>query len=529
MAHEIELKLEATPAASARIARLPWLRRLARGPAQRERLVTVYFDTAKLKLREQGVAVRVRHAGQRRLQTVKTASQGASGAFARHEWEHEIRGDTPNLRLAAHTALGPLATKRLQRKLKPIFETVIERITLPIRSGGSDLELAIDRGHIRAHGGSTREPVSEIEIELKRGDAVEVARIAKRLARSVPLAYGPRSKAERGYALRAGAASSAVYAAAIDLDPQLSTSASFQAIGLACLDHALSNDRAARAGDAEGIHQMRVGLRRLRAAISVFKEMVRGPGTETVKRELKWLTRQLSPARDFDVLIEERVRPLRKTAPIAVEAGILEQELDARRTAGREQAKSALESRRYRAIGLDTALWLADGAWRRSGDAPGAALRKRPAAEFAAEALAKRSRKILKKARRVDELDVRARHKLRIAIKKLRYACEFFSSLYPGGKRKARLKRFSKILKSLQSSLGTLHDMEVHEGLAAKIAHPQSRSRSRRRSRTGTRSQAPEALAMGFITGQEQKQAAACLAQINEATRRLSTLRAFWS
>ncbi len=518
MAEEIELKLLTSSAAAAKAARLPWLRRLASGPAQRRRLVTVYFDTASLKLRRHRIAIRIRHVGEQRLQTIKAASNGESGAFGRHEWEQEIAGDAPDLSLAKGTALAPLVTKKLVRKLKPVFETVIERTALPIRSGGSELELAIDRGQIRAHGGGEREAVSEIEIELKRGDPAELARVARRLARSVPVAYGARSKAERGYALIAGEADEAVRAAEIDLDARLAAGEAFQAIGLACLDHALSNERAARAGDVEGVHQMRVGLRRLRAAISVFKEMVQGPRTESLKADLKWLTDQLSPVRDLDVLIEERVRPLRKAAPIAAEAGVLEQDLDARRKARRERAKEVLESGRYRAIGLRAALWLADGAWLRSDDALVAACRARPAAEFAAEALARRTRKIVRKARRIETLDVRARHKLRIAVKKLRYACEFFSGLFAGAKRQARLERFAKTLNALQSTLGTLHDIEIHEGLAATIARP----------RRPAPSQAREALAMGFIAGQEQKQAASCVAAIEDAAARLSRLPAFW-
>ncbi len=518
MAREIELRLKMRPAAAATVARLPWLLRLASGPAERHRLRSIYFDTAKLKLRRRGVAIRVRHAGKRRLQTLKSADGGENGVFARHEWEHEIQGDVPDLRLARDTALGLLATKRLQRKLRPIFETVIERTTLPIHCGGTDLELAIDRGHIRARGGRQREPVSEIEIELKRGDPAELTRLARRLARSVPVAYGPRTKADRGYALSAGEADGPVQAGAIALAGTLTASEAFQVIALACLDHALANDRAARAGAAEGIHQMRVGLRRLRAALSLFKHMLPGAATDAVKAELRWLTDQLSPVRDLDVLLEERVRPLRHTSPVAAEAGVLEQDLDARRDAVRERAKAALESARYRAIGLRAALWLADGPWLRREDARAAALRARPVAAFAAEALAKRSRNIARRARRIEQLDARARHELRIAVKKLRYATEFFASLFTGGKREARLKRFSKTLRALQSVLGTLHDIDVHAGVATSIAHP----------RPQTRLRASEAFAMGFIAGQERKLADSCIAAINAAAVRLSRLPAFW-
>jgi inorganic triphosphatase YgiF len=132
--------------------------------------------------------------------------------------------------------------------------------------------------------------------------------IADRLAQSVALAYAARSKQERGYALSAKQAVKPVRGGVIDLDPEVSTGAAFQTIGLSCLDHAVANDRAVRKGDAEGTHQMRVGLRRLRAAISVFKELLQGPETEAIKTELKWLTEQLGPARDFQVLVEQRVR-----------------------------------------------------------------------------------------------------------------------------------------------------------------------------------------------------------------------------
>jgi triphosphatase len=64
------------------------------------------------------------------------------------------------------------------------------------------LELAIDRGEIRA--GRRSEPISEIEIEVKDGTPVEVVRLARRIATETQAAYGPKTKAGRGYALRAG-------------------------------------------------------------------------------------------------------------------------------------------------------------------------------------------------------------------------------------------------------------------------------------------------------------------------------------
>lgn len=519
MASEIELKLGLAPGAAHQVARLPWLRELSGGRMECRRLQSVYFDTPRLELRDRGVMLRVRHTEGGHLQTIKAIANGAGAPFARGEWEHELSGDTPDMRLAKGTPLRPLARKkRLRRKLKPVFETVVERTTFPIRAGSAELELAVDRGHVRARGMRQREPINEIELELKRGDPGELSNIARRLSRSVAVAYAPRSKAERGYALRCRHADAPVRSTEIALDANSTAGAAFRTIGFSCLDHALANERAVRRGDPEGVHQMRVGLRRLRAAISVFKTMLQGPETEAVKRELKWLTEQLGAARDLDVLITERVHPLRDAEPIGAEAEILEHDLDVQRQAGLDQAKAAMDSDRYRAIGLDVALWLAHGTWSRSGVAARRKCRDTPVDEFARAALARRLQKILKKARRVERLEPRARHKLRIAVKKLRYACDFFAGIFPGAKRDARRKRFCKLLKSLQGHLGTLNDMEVHKQLAMSIA----------RSGTHGAAQPRKALAMGFITGREERQAGSCLAGIARAAGQLARLPAYW-
>ena len=184
MGREVELKLEDPSSAVDEVARLPWLSEVTNGQAKREKLVTVYFDTPKSKLRKHGLVLRIRHSGSNRLQTIKALQKGARGSFGRNEWEERIAGDKPVLKLANGTALEPLATKKLQRKLKPEFETVIERAAFPIRSGEADLEIAVDHGHIEAR--ESREPVSEIEIELKRGDRSAIATIAERLANRFP-------------------------------------------------------------------------------------------------------------------------------------------------------------------------------------------------------------------------------------------------------------------------------------------------------------------------------------------------------
>jgi CHAD domain-containing protein len=267
-----------------------------------------------------------------------------------------------------------------------------------------------------------------------------------------PVTYGARSKAERGYALCSDEAGQPVRAASIPLDISATSSETFTAIGLSCLKQLLSNREALIDGEAEGVHQMRVGLRRLRAAISLFEPLLRHADTEAVKRELKWLTDQLGPARDYEDLIGDRLRPLRQAEPDVGELRVLNQEL-------RTGAK-------------------------RASTRPGR----------------------------------RSRVMLRIAVKKLRYGSDFFASLFGSNKQNSRRKAFEKALTSLQDSLGTLNDIEVHRRLAKSVVH----------ARRPIKKKAEKSFAMGYITGGERKQVEKCLAHGRNAGRELAAMTPFW-
>ena len=181
------------------------------------------------------------------------------------------------------------------------------------------------------------------------------------------------------------------------------------------------------------------------------------------------------PGTSFEVLIEERVRPLRAAGSSATGVRILDQDLQARRRQALDRACGALDSERYRRLGLRVALWLAQGRWAQDDDPLAIARRERPAPDFAAEVLGKRMKKIAKKIRKLDALSARDRHRLRIEIKKLRYAAEFFAGFFGGRKRGTRRRRVNKILKDLQASLGTLNDIEVHKHLAKTVISSEQR------------------------------------------------------
>ena len=113
---EVELKLELPPASLPSIKQVPLLKALKPSPS-RTAEISVYFDTDKYKLRKNGLMLRVRRIGHRRVQTIKASS--SLGQFERAEWENQIAGNEPDLSLAKDSPLGRLASDKLRRQLKP--------------------------------------------------------------------------------------------------------------------------------------------------------------------------------------------------------------------------------------------------------------------------------------------------------------------------------------------------------------------------------------------------------------------------
>ena len=143
-AREVELKLEVPAHSLYRLARSPLLQAARKRSPKPATLVSVYFDTDKLKLRNKGLTLRVRRTGRRHIQTIKQESGENSTLFTRDEWEHQIGGRRPDLDVARDAALGPVFSKKVRHSLKPIFETRVRRTVYPIQSGDSEIELTVD-------------------------------------------------------------------------------------------------------------------------------------------------------------------------------------------------------------------------------------------------------------------------------------------------------------------------------------------------------------------------------------------------
>jgi triphosphatase len=214
---EIELKLEFDPADLARIRAHPLL---AATDSQRKTLRSIYYDTADFVLRKAGVSLRVRDSNGQFVQTIKRANDNA-GLFDRSEWEHEVKDRDIDLIAASGTALEPLLSVRVRDALRPVFETRVKRTVYQLVRDGSDIEIALDRGEVEA--GGRKAPIHELELELKRGEAAELFRLARELDATVPLRIAGKVKAERGYELVEDAHQAFEKARPIQLDPSIAS------------------------------------------------------------------------------------------------------------------------------------------------------------------------------------------------------------------------------------------------------------------------------------------------------------------
>lgn len=444
---EIELKLEAPPgdldglAAALTAAGVRFKSRTMRAR---------YFDTPDLSLRGAGLSLRIRQSGRKRVQTLKAEGAALGALFARPEWERPVESDEPVLDESAGPLRSLLPDAALD-DLRPAFAVDVTRRLGTVTVGTSQIEAVIDRGVIRS--GDRENSVAEVELELKDGSPASLFALARRLNEAAPVRLGMLTKSDRGYRLLDAAGDKPVKGARAVIPAESSAGEAFQAIAGACLrQFRLNEDLLLRTEDPDALHQARVALRRLRSALSIFKQVVADARFEHLRTELRWLAATLGGARDLDVLIARS-----GDQPVLVEA----------RTQAYAQVAEALASSRTRLLMLDLAEWLAIGAWRTAHADPGAVAE--PADRFATAMLDRLRRRLKKRGKRLRKLDDEGRHQVRIEAKKLRYTAEFFAGTFPRPKRARRARRFIDAMQALQGHLGDLNDLATAPVVLARL------------------------------------------------------------
>ena len=273
---------------------------------------------------------------------------------------------------------------------------------------------------------------------------------------------------------RAEPDTAAVRAAPLRLTRQLTAEQAFRRIAANCREQVAANHAAVARGNApEALHQMRVGLRRLRSALDLYAPLLELPGA--LRADLRWLGEQLGAARDWDVLASSTLPRVAEDLPDDMELVLVRLAAETRANELRAAAADAVSTERYAELMRNLGSWLHDAAWRGHCTARQRRALDRPTLRFADAALEASRERLLKRGRKLrragGKTGAKTRHRVRIAAKRARYAAEFFQSLYP----KRRLRPYIARLARLQDELGWLNDTAVADSLLKKLQHGEAR------------------------------------------------------
>ena len=435
---EIEFKLSCTPQSAAVLSR--HLSRLTGAGAQKLKLQNTYFDTPQQDLRAQGIALRIRQQDDLCLQTVKCAGSVNGGLSSRPEWETPYRG---------RFDFSPVDDASVRERLEILARLPGYRATLDTNftrhiwhwrpDADTHVEIMLDRGSILA--GGREDAICEFELELVAGAPERLFDLAAHLGAIAPLFPCPLSKATRGSLLLAGKRNTLPTTASSPRD----CAAAFATQAQACLDHISINLPAnCSSFDAENLHQVRVGMRRLRALLQLFRPALRKDWCrKLVLAGAREHMRAIAPARNLHVLIDEILAPA---------AGVLDprdwQRLNERLTG---MADLAFAAARDHLQSLPFAYWLLQSSLALHAAPLRSGWRTRPW-PHAADALLMQQLKTYAGCLQHAEQSPEALHELRKAGKHLRYQLTL-------GSRSALNKKLCRRLAHVQDSLGQLNDL----------------------------------------------------------------------
>ncbi len=418
-----------------------------RGQAVQQRLQARYFDTHDRALAARGVVVRLRKEGRQWVQTAK-----APGRRPLERLEHNVPLTTraaPVVDLARH--LGTPVGERIQQalKLKPskpfpplelVYETDVARLSRVVSAGGTSVEIALDTGHVSA--GKRSLPVSELELELKQGSPASAVELARSWCLAHELWLNSVTKSMKGQRLAENHAFGApVTARAPRCGRRASGREMAAAVVATCLDQILANvsDVAGGCTGEEHVHQLRVGLRRLRTALRELGALAEDFDSAW-EAPLVAVFRELGLHRDRDYLLHTVQRQIEAAGGPPLDWSDALAELP--------DACASVRSPAFQ----EALLGLID--FVHAAPADGAARETMAAKKTVRRRLGKLHQRVVSKGKRFLGLDEPTQHRLRKQLKRLRYLAEFSQPLFAARKVDAYLSA----LKSVQDALGSYHD-----------------------------------------------------------------------
>jgi triphosphatase len=492
----IELELSLSPDDAARLPRLRRLTALKVGRARNQPIRIVWHDTPAADLLSQGRAV-AEQRGQWRLEQV-----GPNG----REWPL----GAPSPVLAEATSAAGL-TPAPPSDLMPVAAFEGRAIALDLLREGEAVSLRLLDGVMR--GVTAERRAARLRMA---GNAGAVTALALELAGEFAVAVPCAALASETIAAARAGQPAARRLGAASLPPDLSVAAAFAHVTGHLADVMLHWSSSVSAPPSPGephalepVHQMRVAMRRLRSAISQFPAAAETPLLGEARRGLKALADVLGPARDWDVFCSETGLAVGEAFTPEAQVARLLAVAERRRTEHYRTLNSFLDGAEYRRLMIRLAVLATSESWTAAVDPEQAAVLDRPLADFAAAVLAKRLKRLLRAGQAIDHLDAAALHEIRLLGKRMRYAAELFSSLWPA----KGSRRFIRRLTTLQESLGVLNDGAVAAQLMAELGG----------------AGAERAFAVGIVRGFVAGRGAAHRQEIARAWNRFRQTTPFWT
>ena len=462
------LRLLVPPGAVGMLQKAAIIVQHARNRGVVRRLDSIYYDTGDRLLFGNGLSLRVQRQGSRFVQTLKRHGSG-QGRVAGLLWQIAVDDAMPDLSRLAGSGIEPVAASLMEAvpaaSLTPMFETRLRRQIRRLELPGALVDVAFDEGVIEA--GAGQESLTEVRLALQAGEASVLYEIGMRLLELAPLRVSSASIVRRGYALASGAPPRAEKAAPLAVTREFAVDDMVAAILTGCQMHLQANHMVAEDGRGpEGVHQMRVALRRMRSAFSLLRREMPSATMPGLSAEAKWVADQFGAARGWDVFLTTTLtRPQHCQGP-GVDFDGLRRAAEPPRAAGYEAVREMLASARYSRFQLSLSQWIARRGWRNEVDRDGLGVLAEPAAAMAVRVLGRLHRKALRQGGHFRQLSSEQRHELRITLKKLRYALEFFLPLLA---EPAHGVRFLRRLSSLQDALGLDHDAATTQPLLDEL------------------------------------------------------------
>ncbi|MGO9419372.1 CYTH and CHAD domain-containing protein [Roseiarcus sp.] len=479
------------------------------GPPAWRKLKTVYFDTDEGDLSRARVALRVRRSRDGWVMGLKRAAAEDRGAFEREETEVASPSGDLDLSLFDKATAREITDITGDKSLAPRFGSDIRRAARTIETNGAAIEVAFDEGFLFA--GERRAPTAEIELELKSGPPAALFDLGLALVEAFPVRLGLQSKAERAHALMSAEPPEPAYAEDPTLRPDTPLDKTIAAVMRNCLAHFLGNLSALEAGDAvEAVHQMRVAMRRLRSALGLFGRAFPCAEFEALRAESARIAAVLGEARDWDVFVERLSDGALKRFAQDPGFDVVLAAAEAKGAAGHAAVKQAAGGKAVARFALGLERLAAARGWRNGASEETLAALDQPVDVFAAQWLEALDRRVRRRGRHFRSLTPEARHALRIAMKHMRYATEFFGGLFHP---KSAAKRYIEKAAALQDLLGDLNDAAIALRLVKAL---------------GPAKHGQAAYAAGVIAGWCARESEGDLVALRKAWRDFATTAPYW-